>query len=83
MSVTVDELARFLERFAPQDLAEDWDNTGLLTGNAQWDCSGVLCTLDVTVDVIREAVAKGCNLIIAHHPIIFKGLKRLTGKTYV
>jgi dinuclear metal center YbgI/SA1388 family protein len=79
----ISEIIAAVEVFAAPELQEEWDNTGLLTGNAQWDCSGVLCTLDVTVAVIREAVAKGCNLIIAHHPVIFKGLKRLTGKTYV
>jgi dinuclear metal center YbgI/SA1388 family protein len=79
----ISEIIAAVEVFAAPELQEDWDNTGLLTGNAQWDCSGVLCTLDVTVDVIREAVTKNCNLIIAHHPVIFKGLKRLTGKTYV
>src|SRR6476661_1728175 len=79
----IKEIIAALEVFAAPELQEEWDNTGLLTGNAQWACSGALCTLDVTLDVIKEAVAKGCNLIVAHHPIIFKGLKRLTGKTYV
>jgi dinuclear metal center YbgI/SA1388 family protein len=78
----ISEIIAVIDVFAAPELQEEWDNTGLLTGNAQWDCTGALCTLDVTVNVIREAVARNCNLIIAHHPIIFKGLKRLTGKTY-
>lgn len=79
----ISELIAALETFAAPELQEDWDNTGLLTGNAAWACSGVLCTLDVTTAVVQEAAAKNCNLIVAHHPVIFKGLKRITGKTYV
>ncbi len=72
-----------LEQFAPPSYQESYDNSGLLTGNAMWQCSGVLCTLDATEAVVLEAVAKGCNLIVAHHPIIFSGLKKITGKNYV
>lgn len=79
----IGEVLTALEVFAAPELQEDWDNTGLLAGNAMWDCSGVLCALDVTLDVVKEAVEKKCNLIVAHHPIIFKGLKRLNGKNYV
>src|SRR5215212_7283514 len=73
----------YLESIAPSSYQEDYDNAGLLTGNPEWECTGVLCTLDATEDVIREARAMNCNLIIAHHPIIFKGLKKITGKNYV
>lgn len=79
----ISEIIAVVEWFAAPELQEEWDNTGLLTGNAAWECKGVLCTLDVTLEVVQEAVAKNCNLIMAHHPIIFKGLKRLTGKTGV
>lgn len=79
----IKEIIAAVEAFAAPQLQEDWDNGGLLTGNGAWDCSGALCTLDVTVDVVREAVEKNCNLIVAHHPVIFKGLKRITGNTYV
>ena len=79
----IGEIITVIEAFAAPELQEEWDNTGLLTGNASWECSGALCALDVTLDVIHEAVEKKCNLIVAHHPIIFKGLKRLTGKNYV
>src|SRR5690349_24318662 len=47
------------------------------------ECTGIICCLDVTMDVVKEAIAKKCNLIIAHHPIIFKGLKKITGSNYV
>jgi dinuclear metal center YbgI/SA1388 family protein len=54
-----------------------------LTGNYNWECSGIICTLDATEDVIAEAIAKRCNLVVAHHPIIFGGLKRINGTNYV
>lgn len=79
----IKQLLAVLEAFAAPELQEEYDNAGLITGNAQWDCTGVLCALDVTVDVVKEAIGKNCNLIVAHHPIIFKGLKRINGKTYV
>jgi dinuclear metal center YbgI/SA1388 family protein len=67
-----------LEILAPLRLQEDYDNCGLLAGNPEWECSGILVTLDVTEKVVEEAKAKGSNLIVAHHPVIFKGLKKLT-----
>ena len=76
-------ITRFLESIAPPQLQESYDNAGLLTGNAAWECRGVLCTLDVTEEVIDEAISRNVNLVIAHHPIIFKGLKKLTGSGYV
>jgi dinuclear metal center YbgI/SA1388 family protein len=79
----IKDIVSTLEKLAPLKLQEDYDNAGLLTGNADWDCSGAIVTLDVTEAVINEAVEKKCNLIIAHHPIIFKGLKKITGKNYV
>jgi dinuclear metal center YbgI/SA1388 family protein len=81
--MTIGELTSTVEIFAAPELQEDYDNAGLITGNKSWDCTGVLCTLDVTVDVIKEALEKKCNLIIAHHPIVFKGLKRINGNNYV
>lgn len=77
------EVVSYLEHFAPPDLQESYDNAGLLTGNAEWECSGVIVSLDTTEEVINEAIAKGCNLVVAHHPIIFSGLKRLNGKSYI
>ena len=77
------QFTKVLESFAAPELQEDYDNAGLITGHLQNECTGVLCCLDVTVDVIREAINKNCNLIVAHHPIIFKGLKKITGRNYV
>jgi len=72
-----------LEQVAPVHLQEDYDNAGLLIGNGKEECTGVLVTLDVTEETIGEAVRKKCNLVVAHHPVIFRGLKRLNGKNYV
>jgi len=77
------EVIKCLEDFAPVSLQEDYDNAGLIIGNADDDCKGIITTLDVTEEVITEAASKKCNLIVAHHPIIFKGLKKLNGKNYV
>ncbi len=77
------ELIKALETIAPPALQEDYDNAGLITGNSGWDCTGAVICLDATEDVIKEAIEKNCNLVIAHHPIIFKGLKKITGKNYV
>jgi dinuclear metal center YbgI/SA1388 family protein len=73
----------FLETLAPPVLQEHYDNAGLLTGDQGLECTGVLTTLDVTEEVVTEAAGRGCNLIVAHHPIIFGGLKKLTGSNYV
>ncbi|MCC6180700.1 MAG: Nif3-like dinuclear metal center hexameric protein [Bacteroidia bacterium] len=72
-----------LETFAPIPYQEHYDNSGLLTGNPSMEITGAILTLDCIEATIDEAIAKNCNLIIAHHPIIFSGLKRLTGKTYI
>jgi dinuclear metal center YbgI/SA1388 family protein len=77
------EVVSALELFAAPELQEEYDNAGLLTGKFTDECRGVLCCLDVTAEVINEAKARNCNLIVAHHPIIFKGLKRINGNNYV
>ncbi len=77
------EVIKCLEDFAPVSLQEDYDNAGLIIGNANENCEGIITTLDVTEEVIAEAILKKCNLIVAHHPIIFKGLKKINGKNYV
>lgn len=79
----IKEIIGALEIFAAPELQEDYDNAGLITGDPGMDCTGALCCLDVTTDVLAEALSKNCNLVIAHHPIIFKGLKRLNGRNYV
>ncbi len=77
------EIIHYLETLAPAAYQEHYDNAGLLTGDANQVCTGVICALDATEAVIEEAVSKGCNLVVAHHPIIFSGLKKITGKNYV
>lgn len=73
----------FLEMKAPGFLQESYDNSGLLVGNPDQDSTGVLISLDCTEEVLDEAIALGVNTIISHHPIVFSGLKRFTGRTYV
>ena len=79
----IQEVAETLERFAPLPLQESYDNAGLQVGLTEVEASGVLLCLDVTVEVVREAVAKGCNMIVAHHPLLFRGLKRIGDDTLV
>ena len=69
--------------FAPFNYQESYDNAGLLCGDPDWSCTGILVALDATEAVIDEAIRKGCNLVVAHHPIVFSGLKKITGKNYV
>ncbi|MFT3700948.1 MAG: Nif3-like dinuclear metal center hexameric protein [Agriterribacter sp.] len=76
----IKDIINVLESLAPPSLQESYDNAGLITGNAQEECTGVICSLDVTETILEEAIRKKCNLIVAHHPIIFRGIKRLTGK---
>ncbi len=77
------DITNYLESIAPLTYQEGYDNSGLITGNPMIEVKGILITLDVIEDVVEEAIAKNCNLIVAHHPIIFKGLKKLTGRNYV
>ena len=79
----ISSVIQHLEMLAPPALQEAYDNTGLLTGNEHWECTGIIITLDATEEVVKEALNKQCNLIVAHHPIIFKGLKKINGKNYV
>lgn len=79
----IGDLISAIEKYAAPELQEEYDNAGLITGMPNWQCTGALCCLDVTVDVIREAKENHCNLVVAHHPIIFRGLKRINGKSYV
>ncbi|MBW8243748.1 Nif3-like dinuclear metal center hexameric protein [Muricauda oceani] len=81
--MTVTEIAKVLEELAPLAHAEDFDNVGLLVGDPKMNVKGVLVTLDTLENVVDEAIEKKCNLIVSFHPIIFKGLKRLTGSNYV
>lgn len=79
----IGDIISAIEAFAPLSLQESWDNTGLQVGIPDNECRGVLVCVDVTVDVVHEAINRGCNLIVSHHPLIFKGLKSLTGSTPV
>ena len=72
-----------IEQFAPPSYQESYDNAGLITGNGEMEITGALICLDSTEAVIDEAIRKNCNLIIAHHPIVFSGIKKLNGKNYV
>ena len=78
MSVRVREVMNALENFAPLPLQESYDNAGLQVGLTEAEVSGVLLCLDVTEEVIQEAVELGCNLIVSHHPLLFRGLKVLS-----
>lgn len=79
----IQEIISVLEQLAPLAFQESYDNSGLLIGNSNIECNGIICTLDVTEEVIQEALTKNCNLIVAHHPIIFTGLKKITGSNEV
>lgn len=79
----VKDISSYLESIAPLAYQESYDNCGLLTGSPESDIKKILITLDVTEEVVDEAIKEGANLIVAHHPIIFKGLKKLTGSNYV
>lgn len=81
--MTIHNITQYLESIAPPALQESYDNAGLITGSAQWPCTGIICCLDAVEDVIQEAIQKKCNLVIAHHPIIFSGLKKINGNNYV
>jgi dinuclear metal center YbgI/SA1388 family protein len=77
------EIIQALEKAAPPVLQESYDNAGLITGDTSWACTGILCTLDATEEIVEEAKELNCNLIVAHHPIVFRGLKKITGRNYV
>ena len=81
--MTIQHIISELERWAPPALAESYDNVGLIVGNAEEPCTGVLINLDVTEAVLDEAIFHGCNLVITHHPIWFSSRKKLTPQDYV
>lgn len=80
---TIKDITDYLESIAPSDLQESYDNAGLIVGHPDTEVTGVLTSLDCTETIIEEAVSRGCNVVVAHHPIVFRGLKRLNGKNYV
>ncbi|GAB3222713.1 Nif3-like dinuclear metal center hexameric protein [Hymenobacter seoulensis] len=80
---TVQDLARVLERAAPLAYQESYDNAGLQCGDPAMEIRGVLIALDCTPAVVDEALRRGCNMVVAHHPVVFRPLKRLTGASEV
>ena len=79
----IKEVLSALERFAPLPLQEGWDNAGLQIGLTEAEVSGALLCLDVNEAIVDEAIEKGCNLIVSHHPLLFKGLKTISDGDYV
>ena len=79
----IKEVLSALERFAPLPLQESWDNAGLQVGLTETEVSGALLCLDVTERIVDEAVSRGCNLIVSHHPLLFRGLKQISDQTDV
>ncbi len=79
----IKDVINYLEKKIPPNYAEDFDNVGLLVGNQELQLKGILITLDTLESVVDEAIEKSCNLIVSFHPIIFNGLKKITGKSYV
>ncbi|MEO0788508.1 MAG: Nif3-like dinuclear metal center hexameric protein [Bacteroidota bacterium] len=80
---SIKNITDYLEAIAPLHLQEGYDNAGLIVGNPDTEVRGVLTSLDCLEATVAEAVARDCNLIVAHHPIVFRGLKRLNGANYV
>ncbi len=79
----VREITSEIEKRAPLSYQESYDNCGMQVGDPEQEVKGVLITLDVTEAIVDEAIQKGCNLIVSHHPLIFKGQKKICGRTYV
>ncbi len=79
----IKEIVQYIEELAPLPFQESYDNAGLIVGNLNDEVNGVLITLDVTEEVLAEAIEKKCDLIVSHHPIIMGGIKRLNGNNYV
>ena len=81
--VKVKDILREIEHYAPLPLQEGFDNAGVQVGDVNQHATGVLLCLDVTEEVLDEAIEMGCNLIISHHPLAFKSFKSLTGSNYI
>jgi len=79
----IKEIVHFLETVAPPALQESYDNAGLIVGDPEAEVSSALVTIDVTEDVVDEAIENNAGIIIAHHPVVFSGLKKITGRNYV
>jgi len=77
------QITNFIESVAPLAFQESYDNAGLIIGNPEDEISGILITLDITEEILDEAISKKLNLIVCHHPIVFSGIKKLNGKNYI
>ena len=77
------QIIEAIEHFAPPAYQESYDNAGLITGSPEMEITGAIICLDSTEAVLDEAIKKNCNMIIAHHPIVFSGLKKINGKNYI
>ena len=75
------EIIHSIELVAPRSAQEEWDNSGMQVGDTGRDIQSVLLTTDVTEDVVNEAIMLGCDLIVSHHPLLFRGLKQVCGQT--
>jgi dinuclear metal center YbgI/SA1388 family protein len=82
-SIKIKDVTTCLESWAPRSYQESYDNSGLITGDPSTIVTGILVTLDCIEEVVQEAIETNCNLIVAHHPIVFKGLKKFNGSNYV
>ena len=80
---TIQTVTDYLETIAPPHLQESYDNAGLIVGDPTKVVTGILTSLDCTEAIVEEAAVRGCNVVVAHHPIVFRGLKRLNGANYV
>ncbi|MCB0429511.1 MAG: Nif3-like dinuclear metal center hexameric protein [Flavobacteriales bacterium] len=81
--VTIGDVAACLEVWAPPQLQESYDNAGLITGDPAGEVTGVMVSLDCTEEVVMDAVSRNCNMVVSHHPIVFQGLKKFSGGSYV
>ena len=81
--MTIREITEYIESIAPLSLQESYDNAGLIIGDKNEETNGVLLCIDVTEEVLNEAIEKKCKLVISHHPLIFKGVKKINGKNFV
>lgn len=79
----VKDISLALEELAPLQYQEPYDNAGLIIGNLSNEVHGVLITIDITEDIIDESITLGCNMIVSHHPLIFSGIKKITGNSYI
>jgi dinuclear metal center YbgI/SA1388 family protein len=83
MGYKISDVISYLEQIAPPSYQESYDNATLITGDKNSEVTGIVCSLDCIESTVEEAIELGANMIVAHHPIVFKGLKSLTGKNYV